>query len=73
MPATPTKRISALKKILKFSGEGKLSTLLFKGIIDKSSRVYFKSRSNKKSITKNGIYENMIFKTYVNLSLPIAI
>ena len=57
MPSTPTKRMSVLKKTLKFTGKGKLSTPLSKGIKYKSSPVYFKSRSNKKLITKKDIYK----------------
>ena len=71
IPATPTKRMIALKKTIKFTGEGKLSTPLSKGIKN-SSPVYFKSRSNKKPITKKEIYKNMVFKTYVKLTLPIT-
>ena len=72
MPATTTKRMSALRKPLKFIGEVKLSTPLSKGI-KKYSPVYFKPRSNKKPITKKGIYKNMVFNPYVKLTLPIAI
>ena len=39
----------------------------------KSAPVYFKSRSNKKPSQKKGIFKHMVFKTYVKLTLPIAI
>ena len=73
VPATPPRRMSALKKILKFTDEGKSPTPLSKVMKSKSTPVYFKLRSNKKSSHKKGIFKNMVFKTYVKLTLPIAI
>ena len=73
VPATPTKRMSSLKKTLKFTDEGKSPTPLSKVMKSKHAPVYFKSRSNKKPSYKKGIFKNMVFKTYVKLTLPIAI
>jgi len=71
--AKPTKRMSALKKTLKFTDEGKSPTPLSKVMKIKYAPVYFKSRANKKPSYKKGIFKNMVFKTYVKLTLPIVI
>ena len=55
MPATPTKRISALKKTLKFTVEGKLSTLLFKGIMNKLLG-YTSNRDQTKNLSPKMIF-----------------
>ena len=73
VPATLPKRMSALKKTLKFTDEGKSPTPLSKVMKSKSTPVYFKSRSNKKPSHKKRIFKNMVFKTYVKLTLPISI
>ena len=55
IPATPTKRMIALKKTIKFTGEGKLSTLLFKGIINKLLG-YTSNRDQTKNLSPKMVF-----------------
>ena len=69
-----TQLISTPKK-LQFTAEGSISksALVSKTKSIGSTHAYFKPRSNLKLKNKRGMFRTMVFKIYLQLSLPISI